>query len=105
MQQIYFAIYLTAQTAEHASTEVLSARDDLGMALLDKGRYREAAMECRASLVGRAEILGGSHADTLSSYHYLAEVMNSDGGFEEALQLIHQAIKGKESRVLWARII
>jgi tetratricopeptide (TPR) repeat protein len=94
-------IYRQVRTAGEASNAdklyLANATDDLSMALMQKGKYREAVMECRKALAERSTRLGSSHTDTLSSYHNLAEILYKDGKFEEALKYIQEALRGRDS--------
>jgi len=90
-------VLLSAETSDESETSTSSSMDDLGMALMHKGRYRDAASECRKALAERKTSLGSSYPDTLTSCHNLAEILKRDGQIAEALRYIQGALVGRES--------
>lgn len=94
-------IFRQVRTAGEASNvdklDLANATDDLSMALMQKGKYKEAVAECRKALAERSSRLGSSHTDTLSSCHNISEILYKDGKFEEAQRYAQEALRGRET--------
>ncbi|KAH7342537.1 hypothetical protein BKA65DRAFT_457563 [Rhexocercosporidium sp. MPI-PUGE-AT-0058] len=90
-------VLLSVETSDESETSMSLSMDDLGMATMYKGRFREAATECRKALAERKTSLGSSYPDTLTSCHNLAEILKRDGQISEALRYIQGALVGRES--------
>ncbi|TVY35492.1 Nephrocystin [Lachnellula occidentalis] len=115
---IFRQVKISRETAANDSMQdFLQSIDDFGCVLMLKGRYHDAAIECRKALSERTTLLGTSHIDTLTSLHHFASVLKCDGKYEEALRYIQEAIRGREdvlgpdhpetlqSRIVKARIL
>ncbi|KAH7419490.1 hypothetical protein BKA64DRAFT_611403 [Cadophora sp. MPI-SDFR-AT-0126] len=90
-------VLISTETSDESETSTSLSMDDLGMALMHKGRYRDAASECRKALAERKTALGNSYPDTLTSCHNLAEILKRDGQISEALRYVQGALVGRES--------
>ncbi|KAH6724395.1 hypothetical protein BKA61DRAFT_465109 [Leptodontidium sp. MPI-SDFR-AT-0119] len=95
--EMFRQVLLSAETSDESETSISLSMDDLGMALMYKGRFRDAASECRKALAERKTSLGSSYPDTLTSCHNLAEILKRDGQISEALRYIQGALVGRES--------
>ncbi|KAL2075391.1 hypothetical protein VTL71DRAFT_334 [Oculimacula yallundae] len=95
--EMFRQILLSAETSDESETSTSLSMDDLGMALMYKGRYRDAASECRKALAERKISLGSSYPDTLTSCHNLAEILKRSGQVAEALRYIQGALVGREN--------
>lgn len=95
--EIFRQVRTAGEAANVDKLDLANATDDLSMALMQKGKYREAATECKKALAERSLRLGHTHTDTLSSSHNLAEILYKDGKYEEATRYIHDAIRGREA--------
>ncbi|TVY58085.1 Nephrocystin-3 [Lachnellula cervina] len=115
---IFQQVKISRDTAANNSIQdLLQSIDDFGCVLMLKGKYHDAAIECRKALSERTTLLGTSHPDTLTSLHHFASVLKCDGKYEEALRYIQEAIRGREdvlgpdhpetlqSRIVKARIL
>jgi tetratricopeptide (TPR) repeat protein len=95
--ELFTQIHTAKESSNSPRADILLAIDDYAWALMLKGRYFDAASECRKALVGRTAELGTTHIDTLSSFHNLAEILQRDGKFDEAFRYIQDAIRGREA--------
>ncbi|RDL39610.1 Uncharacterized protein BP5553_03950 [Venustampulla echinocandica] len=95
--EIFRQVRSSWEIAGNSSPDLLQAIDDYGWALMLKGRYQEAANECRKALVERTILLGSSHLDTLTSFHHLSLILKFQGKYDEALHYAQEAIRGRES--------
>ncbi|KAI6709067.1 hypothetical protein JHW43_008404 [Diplocarpon mali] len=95
--QIFKQIRLTVETSARPETSISASMDDLGIASMHKGRYREATAACLEALAERKSSLGSSYPDTLVSCHNLAEILKRKGQYSEALRYIQGALVGMES--------
>ncbi|TVY27605.1 Nephrocystin-3 [Lachnellula hyalina] len=115
---IFRQVKVSRETAANNSMQdMFQSIDDFGCVLMLKGKYHDAAIECRKALSERTTLLGTSHVDTLTSLHHFASVLKCDGKYEEALRYIQEAIRGREvvlgtdhpetlqSRIIKARIL
>src|SRR5205085_2882746 len=59
--------------------------DQEGVALLNKGRFREAEEPLRQALLIREKVLGLDHPNTATSYNNVAMCLNAQGKAGEAL--------------------
>jgi hypothetical protein len=57
-----------------------------------QGRYEEAAEILVQLLADRRQVLGGTHPDTLKTYHCLAQVTAGQGRYQEAERLYRHAV-------------
>ncbi|KAK0128380.1 hypothetical protein ONS95_000350 [Cadophora gregata] len=87
----------SAKTSDESLTSTALSMDDLGVALMHRGRFRNAASECRKALAERRIGLGSSYSDTLTSCHNLAEILKRDGQTAEAMRYIQGALVGRKS--------
>lgn len=95
--EMFRQVLLSAEASDESETSISLSMDDLGMALMHKGRFRDAASECRKALAERKTSLGSSYPDTLTSCHNLAEILKRNGQISEALRYIQGALVGRES--------
>ena len=97
--ELFTQIQTARESSQSPRVDILQAIDDYSWALMLKGRFYDAEVECRKALVGRTTELGSDHIDTLDSFHHLAEILRRAGKFEEAKQYIQEAIHGRETRL------
>ncbi|OAF59451.2 hypothetical protein VC83_03958 [Pseudogymnoascus destructans] len=64
--------------------------------LLQVGEYAAAEKIGRTAIMGREEILGVEHLDTLTSVSNLGSVLESQGKYEEAEAMHQRALKGRQ---------
>ncbi|KAK2629382.1 hypothetical protein QTJ16_000202 [Diplocarpon rosae] len=95
--EIFTQIQLTVEASNGPETLISVSMDDLGMASMDKGLYREATAACLKALAERKASLGSSCPDTLTSCYHLAEILKRKGQYSEALRYIQGALDGMES--------
>lgn len=81
------------------NTVVLKLADNLGAVLRDEEKFEEAEMWIRKSLIGRENLLGPTHKDTLYSATHLALVLSLMGRLDEAEQGSRRAVAGSEMAV------
>jgi serine/threonine protein kinase/Tfp pilus assembly protein PilF len=79
--------------------ETLRSRNDLGVVLLDEGRFADAEKSYRETLEIRRRVLGPEHPDTLQSMNNLGIVLVTEGHFAEAEKLLRALLEIK-TRVL-----
>jgi tetratricopeptide (TPR) repeat protein len=94
--EIFRQLKISGETTNNSISDLLQSIDDLGYVLMLKGKYHDAAIECRKALAGRTTLLGTSHQDTLASFHHLASILKLDGKFQESLVHVQAAIRGRE---------
>ena len=70
--------------------------DTLGAVLRDEKKFDEAEMWIRKGLVGRENLLGPTHLDTLRSVNHLALLLSMMGRLKEAELLARRAVAGSE---------
>ncbi|KAF8866983.1 hypothetical protein BDZ45DRAFT_180354 [Acephala macrosclerotiorum] len=90
-------ILLASEGSNFPKEDLFLAMDDVGQALMFKGKYRDAALVCRKALDERKDTFGSSYPDTQSSCHNLAQILKRDGKIDEALRYIQSALVGRES--------
>jgi tetratricopeptide (TPR) repeat protein len=90
-------VRMAGEASSANKLDLANATDDLAVALMHKGKYKEAASECKKALSERTSRLGNSHTDTLSSCHNMAEILMKDGKFEDAMRYVGEAIHGREN--------
>ncbi|PBP23325.1 hypothetical protein BUE80_DR005892 [Diplocarpon rosae] len=95
--EIFKQIQLTVEASNGRETLISVSMDDLGMASMDKGLYREATAACLKALAERKASLGSSYPDTLTSCYNLAEILKRKGQYSEALRYIQGALDGMEN--------
>jgi hypothetical protein len=93
---VFRQLKISRETTNNSMPDWLQSMDHLGYVLMLKGKYHNAAVECRKALAGRTTLLGTSHPDTLASFHHLACILKYDGKFEEGLVHVQAAISGRE---------
>ncbi|KFY18132.1 hypothetical protein V492_00124 [Pseudogymnoascus sp. VKM F-4246] len=85
-------------TTEDAEATLDRARieDNTVWYLLQVGEYAAAEKIGRTAIVGREEILGVEHLDTLTSVSNLGSVLESQGKYEEAEAMHQRALKVRQ---------
>ena len=76
--------------------ERLRIIDLLGLSSREIGNYNEARRLCQLALVGRENMLGRDHLDTLTSANNLATVYICQAKYDEAEVLHRRAVAGRE---------
>jgi tetratricopeptide (TPR) repeat protein len=90
-------IRITRETAKDSTPDLYLSINDYGMALMLKGEYKKAEVECRIALLSCTTYLGDGHEYTLASSHTLAEILKKVEKIDEALRYIQEAIRGRET--------
>ncbi|KFE58909.1 tetratricopeptide repeat protein [Hyalangium minutum] len=73
-----------------------SALTNLGLVLIELGRYDEALRECEAALALREKVLGPEHPEVASSLSDLAIVFSKQGQYEKARQMAERVLAIRE---------
>src|SRR6185369_9617768 len=88
---------LSARSPEGGPARIASSLNDLGCALHEEGRLREAEELYIRALTARRKTFGAEHLETLQSLHNLAVLYEDQGKAKEAANL-YRAIKAHGDR-------
>ena len=90
------ALAMYGSLPESNLLEVIECMNYLGWLYQEEGRFEEAEVLYRRSLVSAETVLGAEHSGTVASLHYLSGLYREQGNYREARPLMERSLAIRE---------